>query len=120
MASNSLPTILKDRAQFQHLFQNGKRLYPHEFLIINYIKNQSGETRYGWTVPKFVGNAVVRNRFKRWCREYVRCHKSDLEQNHFDVNFVVKRNKKGFYKSVSHEQFDQALKKAFNGLKKVN
>lgn len=34
--------------------------------------------RVGITVSSRVGNAVVRNRLKRWVREYVRRHKASL------------------------------------------
>jgi ribonuclease P protein component len=34
--------------------------------------------RLGVTVSSRVGNAVVRNRMKRWIREYVRRHKGEL------------------------------------------
>jgi ribonuclease P protein component len=34
-------------------------------------------TRIGVTISSKVGNAVVRNRVKRWTREYVRRHRSE-------------------------------------------
>jgi ribonuclease P protein component len=34
--------------------------------------------RIGITVSSKVGNAVVRNRLKRWVREYVRAHRPEL------------------------------------------
>jgi ribonuclease P protein component len=34
-------------------------------------------TRIGVTISSKVGNAVVRNRIKRWTREYVRRHRDE-------------------------------------------
>jgi ribonuclease P protein component len=45
-------------------------------------------TRVGITVSSRVGNAVVRNRTKRWIREYVRRHLSALPPG--DVVIIAK------------------------------
>ena len=74
--------------------------------------------RYGWTIPKFVGNAVARNRFKRWCREYVRCNQPDFLDKSMDVNFVLRKQSKEFYKNLDHKSFDQSISQAYTLLKK--
>lgn len=117
MENRSLPPILKNRADFQNLFKNGKRLYPYNWLIINLQKNNLSTNRYGWTVPKFVGNAVLRNRFKRWGRDYLRHHHSLLSDKSYDLNFVWKRKEKGFYKKISREDFEKCFYRAFKAIK---
>lgn len=66
--------------------------------------------RCGWTIPRQVGTAVTRNRFKRWGREYLRAW---AKQNHLslDLNLIFKRRDKEFYKALSRGEFDEALDK---------
>ena len=59
--------------------------------------------RVGITVSSKVGNAVVRNRLKRWMREYARHHKHALPRT--DVIFVAKMSAAG----VTHPEIDRDL-----------
>lgn len=65
--------------------------------------------RWGWSISKKVGNAVTRNRLKRWGREFVR----EFGGNELDINFIFKNRGKEFYKTLSHKEFNDALQKAF-------
>jgi len=40
--------------------------------VVLHQRNEVGRTRVGLTVSRKVGNAVVRNRVKRWLREAIR------------------------------------------------
>lgn len=83
-------------------------------MILNYKSNQLDHLRCGWTFPKYVGNAVVRNRLKRWSREYLRTYGEKALKSPVDFNLVLLRQKKDFYKNVDRadylKQFDKALK----------
>ncbi len=57
-----------------------------------------------------MGNAVVRNRFRRWGREYLRKW-TKRAQKSLDLNLVFKRRDKDFYKQLGHKEFDEALDK---------
>lgn len=71
--------------------------------------NESGTTRVGWTIPKFVGGAVVRNRLKRWCREYLR-NSSDIRKlKGVDINIVFRKMERDFYRSLRYSDFKKAL-----------
>lgn len=74
------------------------------------LPNEWGHLRCGWTIPRQIGPAVVRNRFRRWGREFLR---KWVQENHkaVDVNFVFKRKEPGFYKELKHEEFDGAFEK---------
>lgn len=76
--------------------------------------------RYGLTVPKYVGNAVVRNRIKRLCREVF--DKSEICKSlpPVDINFVFKRRESGFYKKLSFEELKNELEKACKRINKFN
>lgn len=47
-------------------------------------------TRLGITVTKKVGNAVVRNRIKRLCREFFRLNKHQIT-GYRDINIIAKK-----------------------------
>lgn len=51
-------------------------------------------TRLGITVTKKVGNAVVRNRIKRLCREFFRFNKHNIT-GHWDINIIAKKQAAG-------------------------
>lgn len=75
-------------------------------LIVNRERKDGDvETRVGITVSSKVGNAVVRNRLKRWVREYVRRHIPELPER---ANLVIlARNSAGV---ASHPAVDQDLR----------
>lgn len=52
--------------------------------------NQLEHSRFGFSVSRRIGNAVVRNRCKRLLREAVRVH-LDETQPGWDVVFIVRR-----------------------------
>jgi ribonuclease P protein component len=116
--NRSLPTILKKQSDFNRLKENGQRFFSGSWLLVSYATNSSDEIRYGWTIPKFVGNAVLRNRFKRWYREYARLHGCQSTETGIDMNFVMRRQTKEFYRKLSHKDFDQAVVKACGFLHK--
>lgn len=66
--------------------------------------------RCGWTVPGHIGSAVIRNRFKRWGREFFRRWSSERGQTKgIEINLIFKRKPADFYRKLSHKEFDEAL-----------
>ena len=51
-------------------------------------RDDGGPPRFGLTVSKRVGNAVTRNRVKRWLREAIRRERGDLDS--VDVVFIAR------------------------------
>jgi len=77
---------------------------------VNLEKTEADFIRCGWTIPRQIGPAVLRNRFRRWGREYLRKWAADSKLS-LDMNLIFKRKEPGFYKSVSHKDFDGAMDK---------
>jgi ribonuclease P protein component len=59
------------RSEFLAVQERGKKLHASAYLILA-LPSSHGRPRLGVTVSTRVGNAVVRNRVKRWVREAFR------------------------------------------------
>ncbi len=101
---------LSRRADFLKLKTEGQSFHVNNWLIVNIQKTDEKFVRCGWTISRQVGSAVVRNRLRRWGREYLRTWSLDHELS-FDMNLIFKRREKDFYKSVSHKEFDSVMEK---------
>ena len=74
--------------------------------------------RCGWTLPRQVGNAVIRNRLKRWSRVFFR--ELDLSERllPIDINLVFRRTEVGFYKKLDYETFARILDRGWKQVEK--
>ena len=68
---------VKRSDDFSEIIQAGS-FWADEVLVVNLRRSGDGRTRIGITIPKKTGNAVVRNRWKRWIREAFRLHQAEL------------------------------------------
>ena len=65
---------LRKTREFKQVYSRGK--YAADSLFVVYaLANETDKTRLGISASKKVGNAVVRNRVKRWVKESYRSHK---------------------------------------------
>lgn len=113
MANKSFITI-KRSSEFEELKLNGKRYSPTQWLSVNFRNNSHGLLRLGVTSGRKVGNAVLRNRLKRWCKVYVRSLKQSGRDFEIDINIIFRPSKEGFYAEVQYSDFAQAMDKVFN------
>ena len=108
-------TTLRRKSDFEILKKRGKRIYANSWLILNYLQNSEHTNRYGWIIPNKVGGSVLRNRIKRWCREYFRNLRFHPDK-HFDVNVIIRaKSDAGYFRKLKFQEFkselDSAVKK---------
>ncbi|MGE4131377.1 MAG: ribonuclease P protein component [Bdellovibrionales bacterium] len=101
---------LTQKTLFRQLRNDGRTIHVTSWMLVNWQMTELEGVRCGWTIPGHVGTAVTRNRLKRWGREFLRKW-SEHHNLSLDLNIVMKRKKAGFYRSLSHEEFDFALSK---------
>lgn len=118
---------LRDTAEFQHVYRNGKR-YEGVFISVFVIENQGENHRLGVTASrKALGNAVHRNRAKRLLRETFRSNEARLSELARNYDWVLNaktamlsqkleapcRELKGIIEKVgrleTRESFEQAM-----------
>lgn len=115
---NSSPQIIKRSSEFLSLKQTGKRHWPTKWLLLNFQKNQLGQLRFGVTASRKIGSAVVRNKLKRWSKEYFRAFLVAGKSIEADINLIFKPMDPGFYKGLNHEEFVKALDRGLEVVRK--
>ena len=65
------------RGEFDAVYRAGKRRSSSHFTVF-FRANQLSVSRFGFSIKKALGGAVVRNRIRRRIREIVRCHRWEI------------------------------------------
>ena len=68
---------LVQRGAFDAVYRSGKRRSSSHFTVF-FRANDLPQSRFGFSIKKAVGGAVVRNRIRRRLREIVRCHRLEI------------------------------------------
>lgn len=79
---------LNQNSDFRRLYYKGRSLSSPE-LVTYVLKNRMGKTRFGITVSKKIGNAVIRNRARRVIAAAFRTQAEKLESG-YDICFVAR------------------------------
>lgn len=109
--------FLKKSIDFEQVYTKGRAVKVENWLVIAYLQTSSGTCRIGTTISSKVGNAVLRNKLKRWVRTYHRKDSSDLKFKSIDFNFIFKPNKQ-IYKELDYKQFSVCVSKAVEKIKR--
>jgi len=65
------------KAEFDAVYRAGKRRSSSHFTVF-FRANELPQSRFGFSIKKALGGAVVRNRIRRRLREMVRCHRLEI------------------------------------------
>ena len=99
---------LRSAKDFRVLFRLGRRIETRFFKLI-ILPNKTSSTRFAFIASKMVDKrAVVRNRLRRRCREWIRTHVLSLPALHgsMDIAILFKKDaglatKKEFYSDLA-------------------
>lgn len=67
------------RSEFDAVYREGRRRSNATFVIFT-RRNSLPQARFGMSVKKALGNAVVRNRIRRRVREILRLHREEIAE----------------------------------------
>jgi len=107
---------LRRSSDFLYIKENGKKIYSGRWILLNYIENQQKSHRFGWTISSKVGSAVLRNKFKRWCREFLKKETLTTDKN-YDVNIILRVSRNVDFKKLSFDEFQKALQAGFRQIR---
>lgn len=113
---NNKTQVLRTRADFVSLKNSGQRYSPSKWLTFYFIESKTTEIRVGYTLSRKVGSAVLRNRLRRWGREFFRQTIKDGLQAGVNINVVFRPMETGFYQKLDHKDFDRIFSKGFENL----
>ena len=102
---------LRTSREYTQVWRNGRRLHSANLLVI-VCAGSSAEARLGISVSRKVGNAVCRNRIKRWIREHFRRHRAAFGAV-VDLSIVAKPGLAG----LDHAAVNRELQSAFAQLR---
>lgn len=72
--------IVKNNYEFNNIIQKGK-YKKNKYFIIYFIESNLDKYRFGISVGKKIGNAVIRNKYKRKIRSIVDNNKKYYQKN---------------------------------------
>ena len=79
---------VRENERFQEVRRHG-RSFSNKALVLCVLENQLPYSRFGFSVSKRIGNAVVRNLIKRRLREAMRLRMNQIEPG-WDIVFIAR------------------------------
>jgi len=102
--------IIKKSYEYTQIINNAKHI-SNNYFSIYYKEKELDKNRYGISVPKKIGNAVVRNKIKRQIKSIIDNNKKSI-QNTLDYVIIVR---KGLL-DLKYKNIEEAL---LNLMKKI-
>jgi ribonuclease P protein component len=81
---------IKANKEFQQIYKNGKSFANRQFIIYKYKNQDIDHFRIGLSVSKKIGNAVIRNRVKRYIRQVFTELKDDINDQ-YDYIIIARK-----------------------------
>ncbi|OPX88302.1 MAG: Ribonuclease P protein component [Pelotomaculum sp. PtaB.Bin104] len=103
--------VIKKNKDYKKIYSRGKSV-ADPFIVIYSLRNNSDGYRFGFTVSKKVGNAVVRNRVRRIFKEVCRLNLEKFPKG-YDYILLARKN----ISSRKYIQVEESLLKLFNKFK---
>lgn len=100
---------IRRSADFSRLKSEGSRLRINDWLLLSFDRNNLEILRFGVTVPGKVGNAVLRNRLKRWVKSFI-TNSKEFHRLGVDINFVFLPASSRYPDLTSAEVFQELAK----------
>jgi ribonuclease P protein component len=102
---------IRRRSEFRRVYDNGtpQRNAGFHLFVAPSPDAHDAPARTGITATKRAGNAVVRNRLRRWVREYVRRNRRKFTPG---VDIVINVHPR--MAKADHEEFDRLLANVFS------
>lgn len=99
---------LRTSREYTRVWRQGRRCHTAHLTVI--AGSGPDGVRLGISVSRKVGNAVCRNRIKRWLREYFRIHRAAIIPG-VDISVVVKPGAAQLDHAGIDRQFQEALRR---------
>ena len=103
---------IKQSEEFRRIQKSGRRFHTKHFIVCSSVPSEP-TCRFGLTVSRKVGNAVVRNRVKRLLRESIRRSRAGWSGG--DVVFIAKTTSASATQSEVLQQVQDAFARIQRG-----
>ena len=94
---------IKSKLEFDEIL-NKCHKNKNFYFVLCYKEKKLEYSRYGFAVGKKIGNAVIRNRYKRILREIIRNNKSLFNQK-YDYTIIIRKN----CDKINYSQMEEKL-----------
>ena len=104
--------IVKEHMDFTNIINKG-RYYKSKYFVIYTLSNELEHYRFGISVGKKVGNAVVRNKVKRQMRMIIDNYKKNYQKG-MDYIIIIRSN----YIDALFSEIEMSFENTINKIKK--
>ncbi|MBN8535631.1 MAG: ribonuclease P protein component [Deltaproteobacteria bacterium] len=107
---------IRKNSDFLDLKNNGQKVWASSWMLISFMRANKPISELGISISKKAGNAVIRNKIKRWVRSEIAKYLKSKPLVQTKMTFFIKPMKSDFYKNMS---FDTFLKAFNHGIKQL-